>query len=205
VYLKCTIGYITVFCRIRNEVDRGYEAIRRIALEALLGEAAAGADSDAVNTTNRSSMYRARSEQQLPRGASLSPQKRGHLRNSSDSPSHTATADNDNDGRSRLETATLLKRQTTAFGVRSLSPVQQAALGLLGAGRLGSDQTAASTLSVVQTAIHRQRMQLSDMKAALDTAREDNASLMKQLESSNNERRRIERDIVQVQEERDET
>ena len=188
---------------MRNEVDRGYEVLRRIALETLLGDPSANADNDEVVAASRSpsSMYRPRSEQQLPRNASLSPQRRSHVRNASVTPSYVV----DNDGRGRAETATMPTRHPAAFGARSLSPMQQATLGLLDAGGLGGDQTAASTLSVVQTAIHRQRMQLSEMKTALDAARDENTSLTKQLESSNNERRRMERDMVQVQEERDET
>ena len=101
---------------------------------------------------------------------------------------------------------------------QSLSPSRLAAVGggsggqaddqilltLLRSGGLGrGDQTAAVVLPLVQSAIHRQRLQLGETKASLDGARDEIAGLRKQLESSNNERRRAERDLMRIQEEHD--
>jgi hypothetical protein len=193
------------YFRLRNEIDRGYEVLRRIALEALLDDSATGASGDienkaaaaAASLSSMSPSYR--QSESLQRNASLSPQRRGHRRTASKSPSHVDEGDN----LGRPE-AILASRQSTSLGARSLSPLHQATIGLLGAGnQLGGDQTAASTLSVVQAAINRQRLQVGEMKAALDAVRDENATLRKQLDTSNGERRRMERDIARVEEERE--
>jgi hypothetical protein len=194
---------VNSFFRLRNEVDRGYEVLRRIALEALLDDSAISPSGDAENDaaaaaaaclSSMSPAYRHQQPEPLQRNASLSPQRRGHRRTASKSPSHVDGIDS----LGRPEAA-MSSRQSTSQGARSLSPLQQAAVGLFGAGKLGGDQT----LSMVQAAIHRQRLQVGEMKAALDAARDDNATLRKQLDSSNGERRRMERDIARVEEERE--
>ena len=76
------------------------------------------------------------------------------------------------------------------------------------ADRLGGpdvNHSAVSTLFVVQMAIHRQKLQIRDMKAALKAAKNENTSLSEQLDSSAHERRQTEIEVLRLQEEKDES
>jgi hypothetical protein len=51
--------------------------------------------------------------------------------------------------------------------------------------------------------MHRRQLQVGELSATLATSREENASLRKQVDSANGERRRVEHEFTRVQEERD--
>lgn len=207
--------------RQSNEVDRGYETLRRIALQTLLQDAA---DIDDLGTSRAAAAASAAGrsqtqQQQQPDRGSLSPpsHRRGHRRNASEAAvvfdSRTSTDGLTASDIDRLATPAGRSgskspgRGTSGMdlgsrGHRSLSPSQAAAISSVLA--LGVDQPgAASTVSVIQAAMNRQRAQATELKASLDAARDENASLRKQLDTSTAERRRTETELNRLQEERD--
>lgn len=87
-------------------------------------------------------------------------------------------------------------------GLQSLPPSQAAAISSVQGLDVDLPGTA-STLSVIQAAMNRQRIQTTELNASLDAARDENASLRRHLDAAIAERCQSDKNVARLEEERD--